>query len=97
MAAWGAHLARRDDALVSVRPLLERAPRFADLLDGEPDSPSFATLRRSALIGRPLGAPGFMAAIGRQLGRVVTPGKRGPKPKGGAKQRGKRVNKGLSL
>ena len=92
----GAHLAGRDDALVSVRPLLERAPRFADLLDGEPDSPSFATLRRSALIGRPLGAPGFMAAIGRQLGRVVTPGKRGPKPKGGAKERGEKVNKGLS-
>jgi hypothetical protein len=61
-----------------------------------PDSPSFATLRRSELIGRPLGAPGFMAAIGRQLGRVVTPGKRGPKPKGGAKERGEKVNKGLS-
>ena len=61
-----------------------------------PDSPSFATLRRSELIGRPLGAPGFMAAIGRQLGRVVTPGNRGPKPKGDAKQRGKKVNKGLS-
>ena len=92
-----AHLAGRDDALVSVRPLLDRAPRFADLLDSESDSVSFAPLRRSELIGRPLGAPGFMEAIGRQLGRVVTPGKRGPKPKDKAKRgRSKKVLTGVS-
>jgi putative transposase len=72
------HLAGRDDGLVSVGPLLQRAPRFADLVDGEPDSASFAPLRRSELIGR-------------QLGRIVTPGKRGPKPKGDGKQRDKKI------
>jgi hypothetical protein len=43
----GAHLAGRNDGLVRVRPLLDRAPRFADLLDA--DDPAFAALRRSEL------------------------------------------------
>ena len=37
-----AHLAGRDDGLVRVKPLLDRAPRFADLLEGEPDAAAFA-------------------------------------------------------
>ena len=45
------------------------------------NAPAFAALRRSELIGRPLGPPAFVEAIGRKLGRVVTPGKRGPKPR----------------
>ena len=76
-----AHLAGRDDGLVEVRPLLDRAPNFADLLDGDPDDPGFAALRRNELIGRPLGDRAFQDAISRRLGRVVAPGKRGPKPK----------------
>ncbi len=72
-----AHLAGRDDALVDVRPLLERAPRFADLIDAEPDEAVFAALRRSELIGRPLGSPAFLEAVGRRLGRAVAPAKRG--------------------
>ena len=76
-----AHLQGRDDGLVDVRPLLARAPRFADLLDGKPDDAAFIALRRGERIGRPLGAAAFLDAIGRQLGRSVTPGKRGPKPK----------------
>lgn len=76
-----AHLAGRDDALVAVRPLLDRAPHFADLIDAGPDEAAFTALRRSELIGRPLGSPAFLDAVGRQLGRVVTPAKRGRKPK----------------
>ena len=76
-----AHLQGRDDALVDVRPLLERAPRFGDLIDQAPDEGEFQRLRRSELIGRPLGAPAFVEALERQLGRSLTPGKRGPKPK----------------
>jgi hypothetical protein len=44
-----AHLSERDDGLVSVRPMLERAPRFADLLEAEGDGAAFALLRRSEL------------------------------------------------
>ncbi|WP_158818019.1 transposase [Methylocapsa sp. S129] len=93
-----AHLQGRNDSLVEVGPLLARAPRFADLLDGEADDDSFIPLRRGELIGRPLGAPAFLDAISRQLGRSVTPGKRGPKPKGHvvAKPGKTRANKGLT-
>ena len=76
-----AHLAGRDDGLVRVQPLIDRAPRFADLLDKDPDDPAFDALRRSELIGRPLGDEAFLDAISRRLNRVVTPRKRGRKPK----------------
>src|SRR5208337_2131964 len=39
-----AHLAGRDDGLVSVRPLIDRAPRFADLLEGEAAAAAFVRL-----------------------------------------------------
>jgi putative transposase len=57
-----------------------RAP-FADLLDADPDDPALAALRRNELIGRPLGDCAFQDAISRRLGRAITPGKPGPKPK----------------
>jgi len=62
-------------------PFCFGAPRFADLLDTDADDPAFAALRRSELIGRPLGDNEFQGAISRRLGRAVTPGKRGRKPK----------------
>jgi hypothetical protein len=38
-----------------------------------------------------------MEAIGRQFARVVTPGKRGPKPRGNAKRGGnKKIKTGAS-
>ena len=47
---------RRDDGLVRVKPLIDRAPRFADLIEGEADAAAFVRLRRNELIGRPLGS-----------------------------------------
>ncbi len=76
-----AHLSGPDDALVEVRPLLDRAPRFSDLLDAGPDEAAFTALRRSELIGRPLGSPAFVENVGQLLGRTVAPAKRGRKPK----------------
>ena len=76
-----AHLGGRDDGLVSVRPLIDRAPRFADLIEGEADAAAFVRLRRNELIGRPLGSPGFVAEIENRLGRTLAPGKRGRKPR----------------
>jgi putative transposase len=75
-----AHLAGRDGGHVKMRPLVDRVPRFADLLEGEADDPAFLALRRSELIGRPPGAAPFVEAIGKRLGRNVMPGKRGRKP-----------------
>jgi putative transposase len=70
-----AYLAGRDDGLVRVRPLLDRAPRFADLLDADSEPEAFVRLRRSELIGRPLGSAGFVAEIEKRLGRLLAPGK----------------------
>ncbi len=91
-----AHLAGRDDRLVSVRPLLDRAPRFADLIAGEPDDAAFAPLRRAELIGRPVGAPDFLEAIARQLGRAVTPARRGRKPRNAGVEGSKQGKTGVS-
>jgi hypothetical protein len=73
-----AHVRGRDDGLVVVRPLLKRAPRFADLLESGHDDQAFTALPRGELIGRPFGAPAFLEAIRRQLGRSVEPGEREP-------------------
>ena len=77
----GTHLAGREDGLVAVRRVLDRVANFADLLASDADDPSFAPLRRSELIGRPLGSPSFVAAVEARLGRRLAPGKRGRKPR----------------
>ena len=78
----GAHLSGRDDGLTSVKPVLDRIANFADLLETDADDPSFIALRRSELIGRPLGSPSFVATVEARLGRRLAPGKRGRKPRG---------------
>jgi hypothetical protein len=82
--AWStirAHLQHRNDAVVHVPPVLELAPRFADLLEMSPDEQtapeSFVTQSRN---GRPLGAPAFTAMAERKLNRRLQRGKPGPKP-----------------
>ncbi len=82
----GAHLFGRDDGLTTVKPVLDRVANFADLLETDADDPSFVALRRSELIGRPLGSPSFVAAAEARLGRRLAPGKRGRKPRGGEAQ-----------
>ncbi len=75
-----AHLAGRDDGLVTVAPLLNRcAGRFADLLDDEPAPALLAALRAAETIGRPLGSPDFLASLAARMGRDPRPGKRGRK------------------
>jgi putative transposase len=76
-----AHLKGTDDGLVRVRPVLDRVARFADLLETQADDPAFAALRRSELIGRPLGSAIFAQRAEALLGRTLAPAKRGPKPK----------------
>ena len=75
-----AHLQGRDDELVRVQPLLSRVPDFATLVAGEADAGVSATFARAATIGRPLGAPEWIASLERRLGRALAPRKRGPKP-----------------
>jgi hypothetical protein len=73
-----AHLAGKDDGLVSVRPVLDRWPDFRELLlDG--DEGEFTSLRAAEGIGRPLGTADFVKGLERRLGRPIArraPGRR---------------------
>lgn len=85
-ASVRAHLAGRDDALVRVAPVLARVGRFADLLELtlEEQMPLEGFETKSGN-GRPMGMPDCIASVERALGRPVTPGKRGRKPKAAGK------------
>jgi putative transposase len=80
-----AHLRRRDDKVTSLSPVLDRFPRFADLLEEGPDPELFERLRRAESIGRPLGDDRFIRKLERLTRRVLKPAKRGPKPSGPGK------------
>ncbi|MGO8800598.1 MAG: hypothetical protein ACLQJL_16120 [Roseiarcus sp.] len=84
-----ARVAGRDDALVSVKPLLDRAPRLADLIEGEPDEASYAPLRRAEPIGRPIGAPASLQTLARRLGRAKQARAQAAKRRRGRDQKGK--------
>jgi putative transposase len=76
-----AHLAGRDDELVSVAPVLRIAPDIAALLapHGD-DEASFAPLRAAEGTGRPLGNAAFIAGLERILGRRIARRAPGRKP-----------------
>ena len=77
-----AHLRGKDDGVTALKPVRERFPDFADLLASEPEAGLFERLRAAESIGRPLGDDRFLARLQRLTGRVLKPGKRGPKPSG---------------
>jgi putative transposase len=74
-----AHLAGNDDGLVSVRPVLDLIPRFAELLIGDRDE-AFTELRQAEGSGRPLGTAEFVIGLERLLGRPVARRAPGRKP-----------------
>jgi putative transposase len=75
-----AHLRGKDDGLTSIKPVRKMIADFAGLLASDPEDDLFDRLRASESIGRPLGSERFLARLERQTGRVLKPGKRGPKP-----------------
>ncbi len=83
--AWSsarAHLAGRDDALVTVAPVLSRVADFAALIAPDVrDEEAFARLRASEGTGRPLGNSDFIAGLERILGRPIARRAPGRKPK----------------
>ena len=76
-----AHLAGRDDGVVSVAPLLDRIPDFAGLLASEADEPAVMAIRRSRSTGRPVGAADWLGALEASTGRELAAQKRGRKPR----------------
>ena len=59
----------------------ERGNRGDRIVFESDDHAASPRCAENALIGRPLGDRAFQDVIGRRLGRVVTSGNRGPKPK----------------
>ena len=65
-----AHLAGVDDALVKVRPVLDRIPHLRELLQANAEE-DFSELRRAEATGRPLGTAEFVAGLENLLGRKI--------------------------
>ena len=75
-----AHLRGKDDGVTALAGVRDRFPDFADLLASEPEPNLFASLRAAESIGRPLGDDRFLTRLERKMGRILKPGKRGPRP-----------------
>jgi hypothetical protein len=77
------HLAGEDDELATVPPLRALIPDFAALLTAPADPATTARIERAPKIGRPLGAPEWIAALERHSAGAwhPAPGKPGPKPR----------------
>jgi putative transposase len=76
-----AHLEGRDDGVVRVAPLLERAPDWARFLGEGLSEESHAKIRSAERTGRPLGGAAFVGALETTLGRSLAKQKPGPKPR----------------
>jgi len=77
-----AHLDNRDDGLVTARPVLDRYgpfDRFVDLADAGDEG--YGVLRRSETTGRPVGSEDWISALETKTGRVLSPQRRGPRPR----------------
>lgn len=73
-----AHLAKQDDALVKVAPLLEMVGDWGKFL-AEEDGDSEKSIRKHERTGRPLGTTKFVQKLELELGRTLAPEKPGPK------------------
>ena len=78
-------LAGADDHVVKVAPALERVGDFASFLSADFDEAmTYAALRKAESVGRPVGSADWLTDMEQRTGKVLAPGKRGPKPMGGS-------------
>jgi putative transposase len=83
-----AHLAGRDDGLVTVRPVLDLAPDPRDLFAMSlTELAELPDLETKGATGRPLGSERFIDEVERRIGRRVRPRKRGPRAAAGGTER----------
>jgi len=75
-----AHVTRRDDRLVKVKPMLERVEDWREYLGAGLDTTDLEVIRRHLRSGRPLGSRDFVESLEARTGRALAPQKRGPKP-----------------
>jgi putative transposase len=82
--AWSslrAHLAGRDDGLVTVAPLLERLGHITTLVDTEPEEAALTNLRAAETTGRPLGSDEFVTQLSAKCSAACDDRSRSEKPK----------------
>ena len=72
-----AHVRRKDDGLVTVRPLLDRVDNLAEFLAMKPDPELEASLMKGQSIGRPLMNDQELMKLERRLDRPIRSGRRG--------------------
>jgi putative transposase len=72
-----AHLSRKDDDLVSVRPLLDPVDNISEFLSATPEQELELALEKGQSIGRPLMEESALVKLERKLGRPIRPAKRG--------------------
>jgi putative transposase len=77
-----AHLAAKDDHVVTVAPALERVGDFRAFLGEDFDEAlTYSGLRKAETIGRPVGSTEWLQAMAARTGLPLLPGRRGPKPR----------------
>lgn len=75
-----AHLEGRADGITTLPPVRQRFPLFEEFIEPVPAPGVLERLRRAESIGRPLGGEAFIRELEARTGRVLRPGKRGPRP-----------------
>ncbi len=76
-----AHVTGKDDGVVRVGPLLERAGDWREFLREGLADDEVELFRRHERTGRPLGETLFLERLEKMLQRVIRPRKRGPRPR----------------
>jgi putative transposase len=74
-----AHLTGVDDGITTTGPLHARIDDFAAFLKRDPAEEEYEALRKSEIVGRPVGDDAFMDTLEARLGRPLRRGKRGPR------------------
>lgn len=80
-SSYSAHVRGEDDELVTVRPLLRRAPDWRRFVRSQDlDEDRFNVLRKQCRNGRPAGNDGFLEELERKTGRCLRK-KKGGRPR----------------
>jgi putative transposase len=74
-----AHLAGKDDELITVRPMLDRHPNWCEYLGGYQSNDMIEKVRMHTRTGRPLGSECFIEKLESLSGRSLKPRKPGRK------------------
>jgi putative transposase len=74
-----AHLGKVEDGITSTDAVKARIDDFTAFINQTFKDDLFTPLRKSEIVGRPLGSDAFLSSLESQLGRTLKPNKRGPK------------------